>query len=167
MASLRSDWPALRILPVHGLNGRQLFAGVVPSACRSACAVPFPGEPRANFRCPDLAAELGTPGFLWEVCGPGAGLVTRAAGLPGLARDSRRAGPGPSGRGRRGAHCWEVLGVSRAPAPATRSLASQLCAGEAAGDGARGSGRVCVPACRIQPSDPGESLALRASLLGL
>lgn len=138
MASLRSDLPALRILPVHGLNGRQLFAGVVPSACRSACAVPFPGEPRANFRCPDLAAELGTPGRLWEVCGPGAGLVTRTAALPGLARDSRRAGPGPSGRGRRGAHCWEVLGgipgaCTRYPLPRLSALRRRGCWGRSSG----------------------------------
>lgn len=52
--------------------------------------------------------------------------------------------------------------------PRCPPAASQQRAGEAAGVGARGSGQVRVPARRVLPSDPGESLALceRSLLLG-
>lgn len=118
MASLRSDWPALRILLVHWLNGRRPFGDAVSSVCRSACDVPFPGEPRANFRRRDLEAELGTPGHFCGRCvARGRYWLHEPLGsqLERGTLDGR--GPSPVAEAEGGAHCWEVLGGSRASAP--------------------------------------------------
>lgn len=109
-APLPPDWPTLGILPVHWLSvrekadsmGKRLSGACSSDASCDSRAMLFPGEPRANFRRRDLAAELGTPGRLWAVCIPGAGPATRAAELRNRARCSRRQWPPPRDRGRRG-----------------------------------------------------------------
>lgn len=128
-------------------------------ACCGACALLFPGEPRANFRRRDLAAELGTLGG----CGR---CVSRG-------RDPRRGPPSseidvgaPGGRGRRpeteaeGVAClWEVPGVGTRPCPLP---ARSLSAARRRGRRGRSAGlRPGPPSRPPRPaSDPGESLAL-------
>lgn len=97
--------------------GKRLSGACSSSASCDACAMLFPGEPRANFRRRDLAAELGTPGRLWAVCSPGAGPATRVRSC-----EIERGAAGGSGRRPEteaggGARCWEVPGVG-SPAPA-------------------------------------------------
>lgn len=177
MTSLPSDWPSLEILTVHWSSVREKArtVGERPpgesswSACLGACAVLFPGEPRANFRRRNLEAETGNA---WgTVGGVSPGGRERRRGPPGFEVERRASGgrgPRPEAEAEGGAHLREVQGKSlgrRTRCPPLR-LSSPLRQG--CWDRARGSGRVRVPDCRVLLSDPGESLALseRSLLLG-
>lgn len=128
--------------------------------------MPFPGELRANFRCQN-PAELGTPGRLWEVWPRGG---TRdlgcwaprsSSGLPAGGARARRQKP-------KGActseQCrGEPERLHPLPAPPPLSFAQAKLPGTE-----HGTPAARVPACRVLPSEPGESLALseRSLLLG-
>ncbi|KAK1344748.1 hypothetical protein QTO34_013446 [Cnephaeus nilssonii] len=160
--SRRRPQPAGGGVDAQGSLSNGLLGDVVPSTQSSACAVPFPGELRADFRC-QKPAELGTPGPLWEVWprgGPrdlGCWAPRSSSGLPaGGVRAPRQK---PKGACTPEKCCGEPGRLHPLPAPPPLSSAQARLPGIE-----HGTPAVRVPACRVLPSDPGACVQMLAQL---